>query len=142
LTGLLIRASGEVTGIYSIGQGSLMTDSNYKLVYIGGLFTITPTPTIIPVNTTNNTNFIAETDPVDLVAVLGEQTTNEDTKNKTNNSDIGIKGDSDKKNDNNKKSTPFFEQKLFGIAMWLWLLLLTTLAGAGWWYVSRNRQSR
>jgi hypothetical protein len=43
-SGALVRAAGENTGSYSIGQGSLTAGSNYSLTYVSSAFAITARP--------------------------------------------------------------------------------------------------
>ncbi|WP_120716953.1 YDG domain-containing protein [Tsuneonella amylolytica] len=44
LTGTLQRAPGEIVGNYAIGQGSVTAGANYTITFIGGTFTVRPTP--------------------------------------------------------------------------------------------------
>ncbi len=42
LTGVLTREPGEMSGIYAITKGTLAASSNYRMIFVPGVFTISP----------------------------------------------------------------------------------------------------
>ncbi|NTW62208.1 DUF5011 domain-containing protein [Candidatus Saccharibacteria bacterium] len=120
-SGVLARAPGEASGLYGINQGTLSLGDNYDLIFIPGVFEITPAP--IP----------AETVSTDASAVLGTQTTD----------DKDVKGAATTKtaDEEDKDDGNWWNSTTFGVHNWLWSLLgLSGAGGAGWWFLAGRRR--
>jgi len=77
LTGVLSRLAGEGVGNYTINQGSLDAGANYKITYIGNLFTISSevnadtVDTLFPRNTAGLNGLLDVTDkPQQFLSIL------------------------------------------------------------------------
>ena len=71
LTGSLTRVAGENTGTYAIGQGSLATNGNYTITFIGDNLTITKATLDVTANT--KTKILNTADPTLTYSVSGLQ---------------------------------------------------------------------
>ncbi len=121
LSGVLSRIAGETAGLYQINIGTL-SNLNYLITFINGVFKIVAAPVVVPVETATTTTEQVAYD--EATVETGEDATAAVAGNEK---DAEVASATDTKDE---KSTTW---KIIGMAWYWWLLIIAAIGIVGWW---------